>query len=97
MLTRRALLGSAGCLVLGSCTRDRAVPKSCTDTTGLAAEEVQARAALAYVDAASQPDKACSKCAQYVEATAAGACGGCKLLKGTIHPNGSCKAFAPKT
>ncbi len=68
---------------------------ACNDTSGLKPDEVTARNSLGYKEKAADPAKACSKCSQY-EAKGEGQCGGCKVMKGPIHPDGSCNAFAPK-
>ncbi len=103
MLGRRrfAVLGSylalsAGAFALG-CKRAAALPSSCEDTSGLSDDERAARTALAYTDRAPAPEKACRSCQQWVAPRDDGACGGCKLLKGPVHPVGTCKAFAPKS
>jgi hypothetical protein len=97
-IARRQLLiwtaGGAAAFALG-CSK-KSAPLSCTDTTGLAAADLQARTALAYEDASTDPTKTCTKCLQYNAAPAEGSCGTCKVVKGPINPNGSCKAFAPK-
>ena len=68
---------------------------SCSDTAGLSAEENAARTTLGYVDKATDASKVCSGCTQY-NAAGADQCGGCKVLKGPINPNGYCKAWAAK-
>lgn len=69
---------------------------SCLDVTGLSPEDVRARQDVAaYTEAAPDPTKKCSACAQWI-AAAPDACGGCKVVKGPINPEGSCKLFAPK-
>ena len=45
---------------------------------------------------APTPEKACTRCNQWVGPAERSSCGSCKLLKGPIHPNGTCKAFAAK-
>ena len=99
ILGRRAWLRGAGLglVALGvGCKREATMPASCTDTAGLAKDDVQARAAVAYADSSPQPGKACSGCQQFVAPPDEGTCGSCKLLKGPVHPNGYCRAFAPK-
>jgi hypothetical protein len=95
---RRILRGTAG-TVLGLLTTigcKKKVPNSCTDTTGLASEDIEARRTLAYVDASPFPDKMCESCQQFVPAKVSGGCGSCKILKGPTHPYGYCKSFAAK-
>jgi len=93
-ITRRHLLVSAGALFMGGCARANAFPAACDDTASLAEEPRAARAAAAYTDRAPTPEKACKGCGQWVAPADSVSCGGCKLLKGPIHPNGTCKAFA---
>ena len=95
-LTRRDLLGGVPALFVLGCRSAEALPAACNDTTGLTADEVNARATLAYVDASTQSGKDCVSCQQYLTPNAAGACGTCKLLKGPVHPHGYCKAFVSK-
>ncbi len=68
----------------------------CVDESGLSPDEREVRRALGYVDRATTPARACAGCSQYVAAPAAGACGGCKLMKGPASPAGECRAFAPR-
>jgi hypothetical protein len=69
---------------------------TCTDTTGLDQADIDARAAQNYLDTAPDPDKFCSVCDQFQPAPKEDACGGCKVLKGPIHPKGTCKLFVKK-
>lgn len=62
----------------------------------LAAEDSKLRETLHYTDRSPNPDKLCSGCQQYLPNTDAD-CGGCKLLKGLIHPAGYCAAFSVKS
>lgn len=57
--------------------------------------DLEVRTTLGYVDQTTDPAKPCVRCTQYVPATGGDHCGGCKIMKGPIHPNGYCKAFAP--
>ncbi len=68
---------------------------TCTDTSGLTADEVTARTTLAYVDKTPEAAKLCSNCLQWVPG-APDACGGCKVLKGPVAPGGYCKVWAAK-
>ncbi len=85
-------LGGAGIATAGC---KSAAAFSCTDGKGLSAEDTAARAAMEYVDQARDPAKPCARCVQWVAAASDG-CGGCKVLKGPIHPNGGCKLFAAR-
>ncbi len=86
--------GTTG-LVLTACGGKKALV--CTDTTGLAAADVQMRQMQEYVDASSLPDKNCLSCNFYNVAPAADACGSCKVLKGPVSPVGHCKLWVKKT
>lgn len=93
---RHLALFSAAAVVPGflgsACSRK----PSCEDVTGLSPAEVAVRRdTAAYVEVATDPAKKCSACAQY-EAKGPNACGGCKVVKGPINPEGSCKLFVPK-
>ena len=82
-----ALAGTSGCKTAG--------PASCTDVSGLSPEERSVRATLGYVDRTPVPGKPCIKCVQYVAPESSGQCGGCKVMKGPVHPAGYCRVFAP--
>jgi hypothetical protein len=70
---------------------------SCTDVTGLSPEELTVRnTTAAYVDTAPDMAKTCDACAQWMPAPTANACGGCKIVKGPIHPKGYCKLWVAK-
>jgi len=69
---------------------------SCTDVTGLSSDEINQRNNVAaYVDITPDASKKCSLCVQYVPA-APNACGECKVVKGPINPDGTCKLFVAK-
>lgn len=70
---------------------------ACTDTSGLSFDETNARKTLAYVDSSVDPKRTCVQCVQWVAAKEDGTCGGCKVLKGPVHPDGTCKSFAAKS
>jgi hypothetical protein len=96
VLSRRELIrtGAAGIgalVVLAGC--HKRVDLTCTNTAGLAADDVTVRQKLAYTDLANDPKKACASCAQFVSPTEDDHCGGCKIIRGPIHPAGSCKAY----
>ena len=100
ILSRREILSASGTgilVLLSGCKRE---PKSyvCTDTAGLTADEGMARTALGYVEPSPEAGKACVGCVQFTAAPMepTGSCGTCKLMRGPIHPNATCKGFAPK-
>ena len=69
---------------------------SCLDVTGLSPDDVtQRNSTAAYVDQAVDPAKKCALCLHFVPA-APNACGGCKIVKGPINPEGGCKLFVVK-
>jgi|SRR3954462_4909845 hypothetical protein len=91
---RRQLLLSSACFgagVLGACKRNETCPPAAV--AALAAEDTKLRATLHYSDRSPDPAKLCNGCQQYLPNTDAD-CGGCKLLKGPIHPAGYCAAFS---
>lgn len=69
---------------------------TCTDTSGLSADEIAARTTLAYADKSADAAKNCANCMQY-NAGPPDKCGGCKVLKGPVAPTGYCKVWAAKT
>lgn len=99
--TRRELMRGAATsllVLLVGCKKD-STPFACTDTASLSPADTTVRTALGYVEPSSEAGKDCAGCVQFVPAPsdARAACGTCKLMKGPIHPNGYCKAFAPKS
>jgi hypothetical protein len=100
-LSRREALkcgGAMGALLLldaTACGKD--TPRlSCSDTSALSRVAAQQRVSLAYVDATANPTRCCRLCQQFIPAPVAGKCGSCKVLQGTINPNGYCKVFSAK-
>jgi hypothetical protein len=94
------LIGAAAAgaaLALSACGKGggaEAAPFTCTDTAGLSEAELGARMEAEYVDKSPVAGKDCKGCALYNKAASAGTCGGCKVVKGPIHPNGYCKLWA---
>lgn len=69
---------------------------SCTDTSGLSAEDAQLRTALEYRDRSPHGEaKNCASCAFFVAADQ-DQCGRCTLVQGPIHPRGYCNSWAAK-
>jgi hypothetical protein len=90
---RRLMLGSAALgatLVAAGCKRSETCPPS-----PLSPEDAKLRETLHYTDHSPDPQKLCNGCQQYLPNTDAD-CGGCKLMKGPIHPAGSCTLFSAK-
>ncbi|MCB9787110.1 MAG: high-potential iron-sulfur protein [Deltaproteobacteria bacterium] len=69
---------------------------TCTDTAGLTEAELSARMDAEYVDHSQVPGKMCSTCALFEAPATEGKCGGCKVVKGPINPQGYCKLWAQK-
>jgi hypothetical protein len=93
---RGLLLGGGACLALAaSAGCKNSSPSSCNDTSKLAPDDLTARTAVAYLDKSPEPGKVCLKCIQYIAAPSADQCGGCKVIKGPIHPNGWCRVYVP--
>jgi hypothetical protein len=69
----------------------------CNDTAGLTPDEITARTnTFKYVDQSTDQTKLCEGCQQYKPAPMSGACGGCVVMKGAIHPKGGCTVWAKK-
>jgi hypothetical protein len=97
-LQRGAAIGVISAFGAIGCGKEKRAALSCTDTGGLAPDALALRTspAVAYVDRATEPGKSCAQCQQFVPAPSADVCGTCKVLKGPINPNGSCKLFVVK-
>lgn len=97
-LSRRELLfGASGISVfaaLSACSKEK--PFACASVDGLTIDEILPRNKLAYSDVAADPKKTCSTCQQFVPSQTGNGCGSCKIIKGTVHPGGSCKSYAAK-
>lgn len=93
VLRRSLLLGGAfGGGLLGGC---KGHSETCPPAQ-LAPEDAKLRETFKYADRSLDATKQCQNCQQYLPRPNED-CGGCKLLKGPIHPAGSCVAFAAKT
>ena len=93
---RRLLVRGAsllGALGAAACSKG---PSFCNDVSSLTADNQSTRNTLGYEDTSDQPGKSCVKCSQYVPPPKISDCGHCKVLPGTVHPNGYCRAFTPK-
>jgi hypothetical protein len=64
--------------------------------SALSADQQTSRNTLGYEDKTSQPGKTCVKCSHYVPAEKVSDCGHCKVLPGSVHPNGYCRVFTAK-
>ena len=82
--------------LLAACGSESSGGLSCTDTTGLSAAEISTRESQAYADSSADPNKKCVDCTFYT-AGQAGACGTCSVIRGPIHPDGTCNLFARRS
>lgn len=67
------------------------------DLTGVSSDDVTARNAVSYMDRSRDKTKSCESCVQFNAPKEPSACGSCKVVKGPIHPDGYCNAYAKKT
>jgi hypothetical protein len=94
---RTLTVGALGTIGATACDKNPFSSISCTDTSALTPSELQIRNSLVYVDTSTQPEKACEKCLHFLPAPAnANACGACRMVRGPIHPKGTCKSFVGK-
>lgn len=97
LVQRRHLLVASGFAVAGAlagCKRSETCPPE--QVNKLSAEDRKLRETLHYTEHSPDPEKLCNACQQYLANTDAD-CGSCKLLKGPIHPAGSCAAFSARS
>ena len=95
VLRKGAVFGAVAMFGSAACGKQPAA-LVCTGTFGLSPNDLSVRAALAYVDNSVEPGKTCTRCQQFVPNTIGNTCGTCKVVKGPINPNGSCKSFLAK-
>jgi hypothetical protein len=96
VVNRREMLGgtfTALAVLTGAvaCRKEKALV--CDGLPGLEPADVQLRTTLEYKDKSPLPERECVACSLYLPAPAAGTCGKCKVVKGPIHPQGTCKIF----
>lgn len=93
-LRRMAVLPLVAALPAGLAACNRG-PK-CDDTTGLSPEDLKTRTEVAaYEEKSPDITRYCSTCVQFNPA-GSNACGTCKLVKGPINPEGTCKLYVAK-
>lgn len=95
-MNRREILKLFAVLVATPACTKKSATFTCTDTSGLSFEETNVRNTLSYADRSPDPQRTCVRCTQWVAPKEDGKCGGCKIMKGPIHPDGTCKSFAPR-
>ena len=92
--TRRGLLCGGGLVAVATFACQKR-EFSCMDTTQLPAADTQARVAIKYVDRAADPSRCCDAC-QHWRAGDSDSCGSCAVVRGPIHPLGTCQLFAKR-
>jgi hypothetical protein len=65
---------------------------TCGGDAQLSSFELEARQRAGYVEHSESEGRACRLCHYWV-GNNPGGCGGCKLLHGAIHPDGTCRLF----
>jgi hypothetical protein len=68
----------------------------CNDVSQLSATARQTRETFQYETRSSDPQKHCKACNFWQEPVEEGICGTCTLVKGPIHPLGSCISWVEK-
>jgi hypothetical protein len=66
----------------------------CSDLSGLSPEEIATRDTFKYQKKADDPAKVCTKCNFWQPPAEGSPCGTCTLVKGPIHPEGTCISWA---
>lgn len=96
MLKRRVFLtwlGPAALVPFGAIATGCGKAFTCSDGAGLSAQDRETRTKFAYTDRSSDITRLCDKCTHF---TPGEKCGGCKVLPGPIHPQGTCTLFSPR-
>ena len=70
--------------------------KDTCEPAQLSEDDQRLRETLKYTDRTPYPEKMCRGCQQFLPAKEGSICGGCKVVKGPIHPHGYCTAFLAK-
>ncbi|MDX2474699.1 MAG: hypothetical protein QNL91_13440 [Candidatus Krumholzibacteria bacterium] len=74
----------------------KAVADPCNDLATLTKDELVTRTTFKYETQATDPTKLCNTCNFWQPSTKGELCGGCTLVKGPIHPLGSCMSWVEK-
>ena len=91
---RRSLLLGASLGFVAGCSKSLE-GLTCASSSGLSSKDAAARERVEYSDHATDPNKTCDACSQWIAPRDAGSCGACKVVAGPVHPKGGCKVFAP--
>ncbi|NOY90798.1 MAG: hypothetical protein GXP55_06260 [Deltaproteobacteria bacterium] len=94
-LDRRRFLWTTGALLLGGCAGSAPVSTLTCPAPELDEYGTQTRQTVHYVDRAPAGAGRCADCRFWLGAEP-GACGRCHLVRGPIHPAGSCDIFRAK-
>lgn len=93
LVSRREFVATLSFLSTGAAAAcSKKAQFSCLEASSLTQADKEMRQRVGYVDTAPTPDRECSRCIQFIEADQG--CGTCKILKGPVHPNGTCRSFA---
>ena len=99
-LSRRGFVG--GALAAGSVVSLAAIAGcgkkelSCADESALSSDDKNARHLLKYQDKSLEAAKRCNNCVQFQPPPTEGQCGSCKIVKGSINPQGYCISWTAK-
>lgn len=74
----------------------RAVADPCNDLSTLTKDQLVTRETFKYETKASDATKLCQSCNFWQPSTKGEPCGTCTLVKGPIHPLGSCMSWVEK-
>jgi hypothetical protein len=96
ILSRRAFVATLTTFsgVAAVACKKKTAEFACTEVSALTETDRALRVTLVYVERSPNPEKECTRCVQYLEAEQG--CGSCKIMRGPVHPQGTCKSFAAK-
>lgn len=94
-LTRRDLLSGGGLAALAGVVNCQKREFSCLEPDQLPEPDFKARQAVGYVERAADAARRCDAC-QHWQPAEDDSCGGCAVLRGPIHPLGTCRVFTQR-
>ena len=80
----------------GAIDAAQAAADPCNDLSGPTEAELATRTTFKYEKRSSDPEKLCKTCNFWQPSKDDALCGTCTLVKGPIHPLGSCMSWAEK-
>lgn len=98
-LTRRGLLSGGGLLAAATfvgCKERQEREFTCLPDAKLPEPEMKARNAVEYVERGTDASRHCDVCQHWQPGKSDDACGGCAVLRGPIHPRGTCRVFTKR-